>query len=210
MDSDTTGHTSGHTAGHTLGQSEPATSLLPPPPPYSVNTRSLKNPSLLPSTASAPAESLQTPSSLGEGPAEGAGLNVVRVTPSDVKDNQPPSAGSAAAPAPLLRPSPQSASSASLSGVPATAATVQALRTPTVLPAPAVAAAAAVGASSEEDVRRAYSEMKRAYDDMKVQTWSGGNTLIPCSDRPFIDALMPNPGPSPQEHGRVCTALRDS
>ena len=155
------------TAGHTSVPSELAAAPLPPPPQYSVNTRSLTTPSPVPSTASAPMESLQAPSSLGGGPAEG-GDNVARATISDAGGNQALPAAYTAAPTPLLRPSPQSASASSSSEGHAPTAAVQAVRTPTAVPASAVAAAAAAGASSEDDVRRAYSEMKRAYDDMKV------------------------------------------
>ena len=158
VDSDATGHTS----GHTLDPLEPSAARLPPPQ-YSVNTRSLKTPLPVPSTASAPAESLEAPSSLGRGSA--GGDNAASTKISDAGGNQALPAAYTAAPTPLLRPSPQSAST---SGGPAPAATVQAVRTPAVVPSSAVAAAAAAGASSEEDVRRAYSEMKRAYDDMKV------------------------------------------
>ena len=161
MDSDATGHTS----GHTLDPLEPSAARLPPPQ-YSVNTRSLKTPLPVPSTASAPAESLEAPSSLGRGSAEGDNAASTKI--SDAGGNQALPAAYTAAPTPLLRPSPQSAST---SGGPAPAAivqAVQAVRTPAVVPTSAVAAAAAAGASSEEDVRRAYSEMKRAYDDMKV------------------------------------------
>ena len=163
VDSDATGHTS----GHTLDPLEPSAAPLPPPH-YSVNTRSLKTPLPVPSTASAPAESLEAPSSLGRGSADGGGDNAASTKISDAGGNQALPAAYTAAPTPLLRPSPQSAST---SGGPAPAAivqAVQAVRTPAVVPTSAVAAAAAAGASSEEDVRRAYSEMKRAYDDMKV------------------------------------------
>ena len=171
MDSDAKGHTS----GHTLGPSEPSAAPLPPLPQYSVNTRSLKTPSPVPSAASAPVESLQAPSSLGGEPAEGGG-NVARATISDSGGNQAPPAGVAftAVPTPHVRPSPQSASSSSSGGQTLTVA-VQAVRDPALVNTSAVAVVAAVGVggSSEEDVRRAYSEMKRAYDDMKVWTWCG-------------------------------------